>query len=164
MVDYNKKISAKTEKEQRFYPDESEIYWQYVICSAVVTGLGLLLFMAMYVKGGNEILFLLFILSLVYVLYIGYFMWKSPKLYIDKSHTYLHVNCLGKREIIYLDNIKNYDYFTCYTNPLQYPFLCLCVQMFLCNERKIEFYAFMKGSQSVIEDKMSSLGISKKSS
>ena len=161
MTDYNKKTSVKAENEQRFYPDDGDTGWLYAICMAVITYLGLLLFMAIHAKGGNGILFFLFFTLLAYVSYIGCFMRKSPKLYIDKAHTYLRVKSSEKDEIIYLTDIKNYDYFNCYTRPLQYPFLCLCVRIFLHNGQKVEFFAFMKGAQRDIENKMSELGVTK---
>ena len=162
MIDYNKKNSAKAENEQRFYPDNHEIFWLCLVYTTVLTGCGLLLFMATHTKGAKEVLLLLFFTLLAYILYISYFLWKSPKLYIDKEHTYLRVKYSEKNEIIYLSDIKNYDYFYCYTDLSRYPFLCLCVQLFLKNGHKVEFFAFMKGAQGVVEDKMSVLGITKK--
>ena len=58
---------------------------------------------------------------------------------------------------------NDYDYFNCYENPMKYPFLCLCVQLFLHNGQTVEFFAFMKGAQVIIDDKMSLLKIIKKS-
>lgn len=151
-----------SEDEQPFYPDQSEKYWQYIIFSAVVSGLSLLFYLSVYANEGNAFLFLMFFLTLLYVLYIGYFIKKSPKLYIDKAHTYLRIKSPLKDEIIYLKDIKNYNYFCCYSDPLKYPFLCLCVQLFLHNGQKIEFFAFMKGARQIIDNKMSSLGLIKK--
>ena len=158
------KISAETAKEQPFYPDHSEIIWQYIVGTAVVFEVGFLLYIALHASEGKVILFLLFFIALSYISYVGYFMRISPKLYVDEAHTYLHIKSSAKDEIIYLNEIANYDYFYCYRNPLKYPFLCLCVQLYLHNGRKVEFFAFMKGVQGTIENKMSSLGITKKMS
>ena len=160
----NKTIFAETAKEQPFYPDHGETVWLYIVGTAVVFGLGLLLYMAIHATEGKVILFSLFLFALAYILYVGYFIWISPKLYIDEAYTYFHIKSSAKDEIIYLNDIANYDYFNCYGNPLKYPFLCVCVRLFLHNGRKVEFFAFMKGVQGVIENRMSSLGIAKKSS
>ncbi|MBR1648776.1 MAG: hypothetical protein IJ689_04165 [Alphaproteobacteria bacterium] len=160
MVDGNK-ISAKVQNEQRFYPDDSEIRWLNTIYTLIAASLGLLLFMVISAKDGNAVLFFMFLGLLTYALYIVYFIKKSPQLYIDGERTYLRIKYLLRDDIVLLGDIQNYDYFNCYTKPLQYPFLCLCVRIFLRNGRKIEFFAFMKGAQAVIEDKMSILGIKK---
>lgn len=155
----NTKIS---ENEQPFYPDQEEKCWQYIIYIAIIFGLSLLVYVAIHATGGQVFLFLMFFITLVYVLYIGYFIKTSPRLYIDKAHTYLRIQSSLKDEIVYLNDIQSYKYFTCYANPLKYPFLCLCVQLFLYNGQNVEFFAFMRGAQIIIDNKMSSLGLMKK--
>ncbi|MBO6282044.1 MAG: hypothetical protein J6N49_05900 [Alphaproteobacteria bacterium] len=160
MID-KKTISATAEKEELFYPDNSEIWWRFIVLATILSGLSLLLFMAVHASEGKIVLFSMFLATAGYVIYIVCYMFRAPKLYINKAHTYLHVKSSGKNEIIFLADIEGYDYFSCYGNPLKYPFLCLCVQIFLHNGQTVEFFAFMRGAQAVIDDKMSFLKIVK---
>lgn len=163
MITPNKTISAAGENEEPFYPDKGEVRWSYVVFAAIMCGLGVLLFMAVHATEGGAILFSMFFATSGYVIYVVCHMLRAPKVYIDKAHTYFRIKSSVKNEIIPLDDIESYDYFNCYKNPLQYPFLCLCVQLFRHNGQTMEFFAFMKGAQRDIEDKMSSLKIAKKS-
>lgn len=159
----NKTISAIAENEEPFYPDKSEMRWSFVLFATIFCGLSLLLFMAMHEPEGRGILLSMFFVTSGYVIYLVYYMWHAPKLYTDKAHTYLRIKSSIKNEIISLADIESYDYFNCYENPMKYPFLCLCVQLLLHNGRTVEFFAFMKGAQIIIDNKMSLLGITKKS-
>ena len=158
----NRKMQDYTEREYYFYPDNSEKCWQYVIFVAIILSLVNLSYITLYTKSAKTFLFLLLIILLTYVVYICYFMWKAPKLYIDKEPSYIHLKSSHQDDIILLKDIKYYDYFYCYTNPLKYPFLNLCVQLFLNDGKTVEFFAFMKGSQTIIEEKMQTLGIHRK--
>ncbi len=148
--------------EQPFYPDQGERCWQHIIFIATVSGLLLLFYISTHANEGQAFVFLLFLILLVYVLYVGYFIKKSSRLYINDAHTYLRIKSPLKDEIIYLKDIQSYNYFMCYKNPVKYPFLCLCIQLFLHNGKKVEFFAFMRGAQIIIDNKLSSLGLIKK--
>ena len=162
MIPQDKIKSESLLIEQPFYPDQSEKCWQYVYIAAIILGLSVLLHIAVYATEGKMIFFAMFFITLAYILYVWYFIRKSPKLYIDKAHTYLHIKSPLKDEIIYLKDIQNYDYFNCYGNFSEYPFLSLCIQLILYNGHKVEFFAFMRGAQMIIDNKMVSLGIAKK--
>lgn len=142
----NKIISASSENEKPFYPDKGEKRWSYAVFTAIICGLGVLLFMAVHASEGGAILFSMFFAISGYVIYVVCHMLRAPKVYIDKARTYLRIKSSLKDEIIPLEYIESYDYFNCYKNPLKYPFLCLCVRLFLQNGRIVEFFAFMRGA------------------
>ena len=158
-------IPSPAENEDRFYPDQTDLRWQLAIFTTLYIAIAELIVIAVSVEyiGIGILSYIIFFILALSTFYTRHFVKIGPKLYIDKNHTYLRVVSAQKDEKIFIKDIKNYSYFECYKNPSEYPFLSTCVQLNLHNGNQVEFFAFFRGADLIIKNKMKSLGIEKKS-
>ena len=149
----------KYDNEIYFYPDKNERFWWYRMMPAV--GIFSIFFPLMIIFFGRTpaLGVILLCFDVMMLLYFGMFMAKAPQVYMDKNKNYLRLQTKDKSKIIYVKDIQSYDYFVSYSQPLEYPYLSLRVQLFLTSGKTEEFFAFLKGVDGVIEKKMASIGI-----